>query len=130
MKLRSENEPLERKVKLRSEKTPQIHQVVDEEEKEQKTMDVTMADIEKQLFNPRKRKQREKERLQKLEKRFNAKTYKPNINMVIVGHVDAGKSTLMGHLLTLLGRVSKQELHRHKKEAQKSSGAKVTEFMR
>jgi translation elongation factor EF-1alpha len=26
------------------------------------------------------------------------------INMVVVGHVDAGKSTLMGHLLHLQGK--------------------------
>ena len=28
------------------------------------------------------------------------------------GHVDAGKSTLMGHLLYLLGNVSKKAMHR------------------
>ena len=28
------------------------------------------------------------------------------INLVVIGHVDAGKSTLMGHLLYLLGQVS------------------------
>ena len=36
-----------------------------------------------------------------------------------VGHVDAGKSTLMGHLLCLLGHVSKKELHKNKTESQK-----------
>ena len=29
------------------------------------------------------------------------------INMVIIGHVDAGKSTLTGHLLYALGEVGK-----------------------
>ena len=28
---------------------------------------------------------------------------KKDINMVIIGHVDSGKSTIMGHLLTNLG---------------------------
>ena len=28
------------------------------------------------------------------------------------GHVDAGKSTLMGHLLCLLGNVSKRAMHK------------------
>ena len=36
-----------------------------------------------------------------------------------VGHVDAGKSTLMGHLLCLLGVVSKKELHKNKMASQK-----------
>ena len=29
------------------------------------------------------------------------------------GHVDAGKSTLMGHLLYLLGNVSKKSMHKY-----------------
>jgi elongation factor 1 alpha-like protein len=28
------------------------------------------------------------------------------MNIVIIGHVDSGKSTLMGHLLVLLGKVN------------------------
>ena len=31
---------------------------------------------------------------------------------VCAGHVDAGKSTLMGHLLYLLGNVSKKAMHK------------------
>jgi len=30
-----------------------------------------------------------------------------SINLVIIGHVDSGKSTLMGHILFKLGRVDK-----------------------
>ncbi|MFH4974713.1 hypothetical protein AB6A40_001422 [Gnathostoma spinigerum] len=39
---------------------------------------------------------------------------KPLINLVIVGHVDAGKSTLMGHLLYLLGCVDSRTMHKYK----------------
>lgn len=51
---------------------------------------------------------------------------KPVINLVVVGHVDAGKSTLMGHLLYKLGGVTNKELHKMMKgakEAGKSSFA-------
>jgi elongation factor 1 alpha-like protein len=34
------------------------------------------------------------------------------------GHVDAGKSTLMGHLLMLLGEVTDRQVQKFKKEAE------------
>jgi elongation factor 1 alpha-like protein len=37
------------------------------------------------------------------------------LNLVIIGHVDSGKSTLMGHLLLKMGRVDKQEWHKVEK---------------
>ena len=40
----------------------------------------------------------------------------PNrLNLVIIGHVDSGKSTLMGHLLFKMGRIDKQEMHKVEK---------------
>ena len=44
---------------------------------------------------------------------------KPHINLVVIGHVDAGKSTLMGHLLYLLGFVSKKTIHRYETDSKK-----------
>ncbi|XP_076046207.1 translation elongation factor EF-1alpha (GTPase) HBS1 isoform X2 [Oratosquilla oratoria] len=41
------------------------------------------------------------------------------INMVVVGHVDAGKSTLMGHLLYLQGNVAQRTMHKYEKESKK-----------
>lgn len=40
-----------------------------------------------------------------------------NVNMVIIGHVDSGKSTLTGHLLHKLGHISSQVMHKNKKLA-------------
>ncbi|CAJ1012348.1 Elongation factor Tu GTP binding domain [Leishmania naiffi] len=40
---------------------------------------------------------------------------KPDCTFVIAGHVDAGKSTTLGHLLLLLGRVSSQDVERNEK---------------
>lgn len=38
-----------------------------------------------------------------------------NINMVIIGHVDSGKSTLTGHLLHKFGSVTKQNIRKNEK---------------
>ncbi|KAJ2769774.1 hypothetical protein IWQ56_002422, partial [Coemansia nantahalensis] len=39
------------------------------------------------------------------------------LNLVVVGHVDAGKSTLMGHMLYALGQVSERALRKLEQEA-------------
>jgi len=44
---------------------------------------------------------------------------KPNMNVVFVGHVDAGKSTIVGQLLFQLGDVPEQEMKKLKEEAAK-----------
>ena len=41
-----------------------------------------------------------------------------HMTIVVAGHVDAGKSTLVGNLLYKLGNVSKQLLHKNEKESQ------------
>jgi hypothetical protein len=48
---------------------------------------------------------------------------KDRLNLVVIGHVDAGKSTLMGHLLFLQGRVSQKMLHKYEKESRESGKA-------
>lgn len=45
------------------------------------------------------------------------------LNMVVIGHVDAGKSTLMGHLLYLLGQVNKRQMHKYETESKKQGKA-------
>jgi elongation factor 1 alpha-like protein len=45
------------------------------------------------------------------------------LNLVIVGHVDAGKSTLMGHLLELCGRFSRTQISRVWREAAEAGKA-------
>lgn len=45
------------------------------------------------------------------------------LNMVVIGHVDAGKSTLMGHLLYLLGQVNKKQMHKYETESKKQGKA-------
>ena len=45
---------------------------------------------------------------------------KPLINLVVIGHVDAGKSTLMGRLLCDLGHVSQKQMHRNETDSKKT----------
>lgn len=44
---------------------------------------------------------------------------KEHLYIVVIGHVDAGKSTLMGHLLYELGEVSQKMMHKYEQESRK-----------
>ena len=45
------------------------------------------------------------------------KNEKPHLTLVVAGHVDAGKSTLVGNLLSKVGVVSKRVLHKYANES-------------
>ena len=42
---------------------------------------------------------------------------KPHINIVVIGHVDSGKSTSTGHLIVKCGGIDKRTIEKYKKEA-------------
>ncbi|CAD5188523.1 unnamed protein product [Musa acuminata subsp. malaccensis] len=42
---------------------------------------------------------------------------KVHINIVVIGHVDSGKSTTTGHLIYKLGGIDKRVIERFEKEA-------------
>lgn len=44
---------------------------------------------------------------------------KAHFQMICIGHVDAGKSTLMGHLLVDMGNVSQKVMHKYEQESKK-----------
>ncbi|CAD5111886.1 DgyrCDS1149 [Dimorphilus gyrociliatus] len=70
------------------------------------------------------RKSQEKEKLDlqaEYEKRKLCSKGKEALNIIVCGHVDAGKSTLMGHLLVKLGQISSKQLHKIKQEATKAN---------
>ncbi|HEA46212.1 MAG TPA: elongation factor 1-alpha, partial [Candidatus Pacearchaeota archaeon] len=48
---------------------------------------------------------------------------KPNMNSVFVGHVDAGKSTIVGRLMFDSGIVPEQEMKKLREEAEKHGKA-------
>jgi polynucleotide 5'-kinase involved in rRNA processing len=41
-----------------------------------------------------------------------------NLNLVVIGHVDSGKSTLTGHLLYKMGQVANSELRKNEKRTE------------
>ena len=46
---------------------------------------------------------------------------KPHINIVVIGHVDSGKSTTTGHLIYKCGGIDKRTIEKFEKEAQEVS---------
>ncbi|GAA5824699.1 hypothetical protein JCM11251_005306 [Rhodosporidiobolus azoricus] len=49
-----------------------------------------------------------------------AKDVKPHLNIVFIGHVDAGKSTMGGNILYLCGMVDKRTLEKYEREAKEA----------
>ncbi|XP_039290979.1 eukaryotic peptide chain release factor GTP-binding subunit ERF3A-like [Nilaparvata lugens] len=49
------------------------------------------------------------------------KSKKEHVNVVIIGHVDAGKSTIGGQIMALTGMVDKRTLEKYEKEAKERS---------
>jgi elongation factor 1 alpha-like protein len=57
---------------------------------------------------------------EELKRQYNEHTAgKDVLNLIIIGHVDAGKSTMMGHFLYQIGHVSSKQMHKFKQESQK-----------
>jgi len=48
-----------------------------------------------------------------------SKQEKPHLNLVIIGHVDHGKSTTMGHLLYLAGAIDDRTIKQYEEEAER-----------
>jgi len=54
-----------------------------------------------------------------LEDKNMSKQEKPHLNLVIIGHVDHGKSTTMGHLLYLAGAIDDRTIKQYEEEAER-----------
>ena len=57
-----------------------------------------------------------------------SKSEKPHLNMIVVGHVDHGKSTLVGHLLFLTGNVDQKTIDDYAKESEKIGSGDTFKF--
>ncbi|KAI8098828.1 P-loop containing nucleoside triphosphate hydrolase protein [Halteromyces radiatus] len=58
-------------------------------------------------------------RINVLEEYAKRSSDKPKMNLVVIGHVDAGKSTLMGHFLYDLGNVNERMMQKYERDSQK-----------
>merc|ERR1712027_118133 len=64
--------------------------------------------------------------------RVSSRTYrnmgkaKTHINIVVIGHVDAGKSTSTGHLIYKCGGIDKRAIEKFEKETTQVKSKKVT----
>jgi len=56
-----------------------------------------------------------------------SKTEKPHLNLIIIGHVDHGKSTTTGHLLYLAGVVDERKIKEYEEQA-KAMGKETFKF--
>jgi elongation factor 1-alpha len=57
-----------------------------------------------------------------------SKSEKPHLNMIVVGHVDHGKSTLVGHLLFETGNVDQKTIDAYAKESEKLGSGDTFKF--
>ncbi|MCS7116304.1 MAG: translation elongation factor EF-1 subunit alpha [Nitrososphaerota archaeon] len=57
-----------------------------------------------------------------------SKPSKPHLNLVVVGHVDHGKSTAMGHFLYQLGVVDERTIEQYAKESEKTGAGDTFKF--
>ncbi|XP_075231022.1 eukaryotic translation release factor 3 [Lycorma delicatula] len=70
------------------------------------------GDSEEVIVKPKKKPGRSSEE---------TRSKKEHINVVIIGHVDAGKSTIGGQIMALTGMVDKRTLEKYEKEAKERS---------
>jgi len=104
-------------------------------EKDIKDKELELNKIKEEKAIERKRKKEEKEKKVFLEKQtiwrkeqlIKIKNYsnkiKPNANVVFIGHVDAGKSTLCGQILLLTKAIDERTLQKYEQEAKENKKA-------
>lgn len=53
---------------------------------------------------------------------------KPHLNLIVVGHVDHGKSTMVGHLLYQTGYIEEKTIQQYAKESEKTGAGDTFKF--
>lgn len=87
----------------------------EEEEDEEKEVDDVRMDKEEEDAKPVKTNSSKR----KVEEEVKDK--REHINIIFIGHVDAGKSTIGGHVMYLTGQVDKRTLEKYEREAKEKN---------
>uniref|UniRef100_A0A0K0G0R8 HBS1-like protein (inferred by orthology to a human protein) n=1 Tax=Strongyloides venezuelensis TaxID=75913 RepID=A0A0K0G0R8_STRVS len=86
-------------------------------------LSISKSETPKVVSTPPSRVLTPKEIMLATQPKYNKKVKKPGdkeiFNIVIAGHVDAGKSTILGHLLFQCGNVDGKTMHKYKKDSEK-----------
>lgn len=91
----------------------------DDEEDEAEDMDEDVVDEEGEGAEKKPKPMRKKNRVS--ESRDDGGPKREHLNIVFIGHVDAGKSTIGGQLLFLTGMVDKRTLEKYEREAKEKN---------
>ena len=111
-------------MQLSSPRTPELSQEEDSDSGKEEKMPVKSKEEKTPPIGQEEEKRpemRRKKDLEAIEAAYANKfeSGKQSLNLVVVGHVDAGKSTMMGHVLFQLGFVTKNTIRKYEKEAHK-----------
>ncbi|BGP27245.1 translation termination factor GTPase eRF3 [Rhodotorula toruloides] len=90
------------------------------EDKEKKVEAKKVEDAKKDAVEAEIQAVADQEALEDLYGVEDAKDVKPHLNIVFIGHVDAGKSTMGGNILYLCGMVDKRTLEKYEREAKEA----------
>ena len=91
----------------------------EQQRKEEKEEAKRLLQAEKERKDLERRKEAEKEEKQLMEELANSKDVdnREHLNLVFIGHVDAGKSTIGGQILYLSGQVDQRVIEKYEREA-------------
>lgn len=112
-----ENERNDISTSIQTAKICDDNNILDDKEKLSVITEISASTNEVISSQKPKSKKTEKDMLLQYQKERGGE--KSLINMVVIGHVDAGKSTLMGHLLYRLNCVGKKVIHKYEQESKK-----------
>eukprot|EP01117_Protostelium_nocturnum_P004801 TRINITY_DN1741_c0_g1_i4.p1 TRINITY_DN1741_c0_g1~~TRINITY_DN1741_c0_g1_i4.p1 ORF type:complete len:529 (+),score=181.78 TRINITY_DN1741_c0_g1_i4:472-2058(+) len=90
-----------------------------EESAKPKALTEVLKKDEPSVYSPKTQLHRQmtQNRRKEIEAMMSSKVKKEHLNLVVIGHVDAGKSTIMGHLLYLFGVINQKVIHKYEKES-------------
>ncbi|CAI5724972.1 unnamed protein product [Peronospora effusa] len=94
-----------------------VEKLVVQEQKEEKEKEEEKKEVKKEEKRVEEEQEEEEEEEVFEEEEVGDEDPREHLNVVLIGHVDAGKSTLSGNLLYLMDMVDKRTIERYEREA-------------